>query len=419
MALQNLGLQPQAQEALEAEIRRAVDVQVEQRLRDIQARPGPSRLFDTKLGKPPEFSGSVEKFDEFRFKLESYLCALDPALRTLLHQVSVDVERERKLADLTDQEKNLSTQMYYALAMVCKDSALSLVRLAEGNNGLEAYRLLLRRCDPQTETRGLVRLSRIVNPQWQAESLLDSIIQWEREIQEYESLTREVLPDSVKCAVLTEKSPEDVKTYLLLNAGANLDYSRLRLTLESYLQARPQQDEPKPMEIDAITKGKWGKGRGKGKDYPGKGGKEKGKDKYQNGYQSGKGDKGKQTAQFPGYCRKCGKWGHKAVECRSGSPNNKGGKKGVNAVTDQPPEPDPNTSMVGAITLQELLPNGGWIGAVTSSTSCALLVDSGAVVHVCGPNHYDEFETQPFNYRMPTLLSAQGRPIACYGRKRV
>eukprot|EP00971_Amphidinium_carterae_P172843 3426125-Amphidinium_carterae.2 len=75
--------------------------------------------------------------------------------------------------------------------------------------------------------------------------------------------------------------------------------------------------------------------------------------------------------------------------------------------------------MVGAITLEELLPSSGWIGAVTSSTSCKVLVDSGAGVHVCGPNHCNELETQPFNYRMPTLLSAQGRPIACYGRKRV
>eukprot|EP00971_Amphidinium_carterae_P059658 1180149-Amphidinium_carterae.1 len=131
------------------------------------------------------------------------------------------------------------------------------------------------------------------------------------------------------------------------------------------------------MEIDAITKGKWGKAKGKGKEYQGKGGKEKGKDKCQTG------------------------------------------KKGVNAVTEQPPEPDPNPGMVGAITLQELLPSSGWIGAVTSSTSCKVLVDSGAVVHVCGPNHYNEFETQPLNYRMPTRLSSQGRPIACYGRKRV
>eukprot|EP00971_Amphidinium_carterae_P026187 516398-Amphidinium_carterae.1 len=70
--------------------------------------------------------------------------------------------------------------------MVCKWNALNAVRLSERHSGHEVYRMLLKRCDPQTKTRALVRLSRIVNPQSQPDALMDLnhfSVQWEREIQ--------------------------------------------------------------------------------------------------------------------------------------------------------------------------------------------------------------------------------------------
>eukprot|EP00971_Amphidinium_carterae_P350070 6491364-Amphidinium_carterae.4 len=338
--------------------------------------------------------------------MESYLCALDPSMGPLIQRVSADVTTERPLATQTDQERALSSQIYFAFAMVCKDQALSLVRLAERPNGLEAYRLLLRRYDPQTKTRGLGRLIKIVSPSWQSDALLDSIICWEREIQEYEALTRDVLSDSVKCAVLTETSPEDVKSYLLLNAGTDLDYQRLS---------------------SGRTKAMGAKGRtfaGKSKNK----GKNKNKDKGKG--QGTKGDKNAWPEAFSGYCRACGKWGHKAANCRSSAANagGKGKKGGVNAVAGEETEigagaaPSSSTSMVGAIVLEDSYPDveAGWISAVCTTLPLqSVLVDSGAVVHVCGLEHFKQYKLQSLRKDMPTLLSAQGVPLRCYGRRRV
>eukprot|EP00971_Amphidinium_carterae_P338260 6475513-Amphidinium_carterae.1 len=400
MALQQLGMQPQQEAALQAEIQRLVDEGVEQRVHELGAagRPPSSRMMDTKLGKPPEFHGQIEKWEEFSFKLESFLSAMDPAMGTLLQSVRGDVERERPLSGQSDRDKELSTQMYFALVMVCKDCALNVVRLSERNNGVEAYRLLLRRYDPRTRTRGLTRLSKIINPQWPADGgLLDAIISWEKEIKDYEALTRDNLSDAMKCAVLTEHAPEHVKTYLLLNAGVDLDFARLRLVLEGYLQAR-QQDDPKPMEVDAITKGK-SKGKGDGKrggkpwTYKGDGkGKSKDKGKYQGSPQgASQGGAPPSTAEFPGYCRKCGKWGHKAALCKSGG---KGGKKGVSVVldgTDTGVNSSEGQDIVGTIVLSDEATRDefGWIAAVVGENTCTqVLVDSGAVLHVCGKGHF-------------------------------
>eukprot|EP00971_Amphidinium_carterae_P005032 100805-Amphidinium_carterae.2 len=163
-------------------------------------------LMDTKLGKPAEFSG--KGWEDFAFKFESYLTMLDPGMTAWLRQVKADTSTTYPLTSMTAAERQRAAQAYYALVMLCKEAPLGVVRLAEHANGVEAYRLLMRRYDPRGKSRGLARLAKLISPSFASEpaKFLDALAQWEREIQEYEVAARNVLPEEIKCAVIVEGS---------------------------------------------------------------------------------------------------------------------------------------------------------------------------------------------------------------------
>ena len=58
----------------------------------------------------------------------------------------------------------LVRQMYYILAMSTKNAALSTVKAVEAKNGLEAWRRLTRRYEPDSAVRHLTLMKRIMNP---------------------------------------------------------------------------------------------------------------------------------------------------------------------------------------------------------------------------------------------------------------
>ena len=63
-------------------------------------------------------------------------------------------------------EQNVARQLFFMLAMMIKGPALAIVRQAEisggGPNGFEAWRLLVRRYEPEASTRTLGLLQQIL-----------------------------------------------------------------------------------------------------------------------------------------------------------------------------------------------------------------------------------------------------------------
>eukprot|EP00971_Amphidinium_carterae_P350375 6491509-Amphidinium_carterae.2 len=412
-------LPPEFRQALQQTIEQQVAERVNERLSQQAplATSASLRIVDTKVGRPPDFTGDATKLDEFSFKFEAYAAALDPRLGAALEKVKLALDTPVPLSDQNRDERALSSQVYFALAMVSKDAALQQVRLAESANGFEAWRLLLKRYQPRSRATGLSKLSKIVAPQFDHTNYLDSLATWERQIQEYEMQTKDVVSDTVKSAVLAAHAPPDAQTYLYMHAN-NQDYRVLKNLVEEFMVAKQvQMATPSPMEVDAVGwKGdKGGKGGGKGaKQGAGKG--KKGQDK-------GKGDKGKGKAghqqqqsqqshqpsppnqkRFEGYCRHCGKYGHKVADCRLK-------KQPVMAVSDEqgmvsqstnPVVPSSSlslaqTQLVGGVWTQTrpALPKSAddqqWVCMVRASEegktpmrTREVMLDSGAVISVCG-----------------------------------
>ena len=230
------------------------------------------------------------------------------------------------------------------------------------------------------------------------------MIVFERLVGEYETSSGEAPDVQVKCAVLLERVPTELRTHLLLTCGSRLDYAIMRQTVESYSVARrswqpghlPPMGEA-PMEIDTVhgDKGK------KGKHAKGKKGKDKGKGKHQGKHEG--------SPKFEGYCGHCGKWRHKRKDCRykntvaevdeeeSVEPPNSSANSSTTRVTPPPPglsSAGAAKSTAGTIsTLMEDHAQSGWLcelvvgsdGARKRECECVeLLVDTGATEHVCG-----------------------------------
>ena len=64
---------------------------------------------------------------------------------------------------------------------------------------------------------------------------MDNVVQWKQRIDEFETMSRETLPDVVKRAIITERSPSAIRAHLLVNAQTLKRYVTVRAAIEAFL----------------------------------------------------------------------------------------------------------------------------------------------------------------------------------------
>jgi hypothetical protein len=225
-------------------------------------------------------------------------------------------EKMEEVASRFPKAKILIQQIHAVLVSLTTTGtvAFDIVKGTKKNMGLDVWRKLNRKFDPNNPVANLRLLRKIVRPsQVGMDQLISAIEQWEQDYKHYKDRTTEVLSDSMRKVCLQSMCPNDLSNHIDLNIVRLNTYDDLKREIERYVEQVVARNGPKPMDIGTLAKGD-SKGKGKGEDK----GKGKGKS-YQASWSSTSGPTGSGKAngreQFPGNCSRCGKWGHKKADC--------------------------------------------------------------------------------------------------------
>ena len=120
---------------------------------------------DRSLGRPKEWNGEPSSFDDFAFKFSNWLSGLPGDAERFLEE-SVTMVQPIRWATLTPREKVVARGVAKALRALIGGKALSCIRHhPEKLNGFEMWRLLYKEYKPDTATRKVGLLERVMDDQ--------------------------------------------------------------------------------------------------------------------------------------------------------------------------------------------------------------------------------------------------------------
>eukprot|EP00971_Amphidinium_carterae_P325964 6456549-Amphidinium_carterae.1 len=214
------------------------------------------RMDPLKLARPPTFNGDENMFEDWCFKLKTFIA--QDSLTTTTRMTSMEGRADAPdYSQYDDSTKRDSASLFFRLVALTEKGALSIVRQIEPQDGFEAWRRLCARYAPRTVGKNLTRLTQILEFSFGEDerTMLDKIAAWERLIQEHEQVSGERVAESVKCAVIQRRMPPTLRTHLLVTASGATDWLVMRRAIQSYLLATASLDSD-PMDVGYIGKGK-------------------------------------------------------------------------------------------------------------------------------------------------------------------
>ena len=166
--------------------------------------------------------------------------------------------------------QDMDAQLRYLLVMLTSGPALQIIR--QQPSGVQAFRDLARRYNPRSQARSLVQLQEIMHFDFGQEpaGVTDRLIVFERLVGKYETSSGEVLGVQVKCAVLLERVPPELRTHLLLTCGSRPAYAIMTQTVVAAKPFNVKERSAKRLTLCMETKARKGK-HGKGQEGQGQG----------------------------------------------------------------------------------------------------------------------------------------------------
>ena len=225
-------------------------------------------------GRPTTFSGKDEDWNDWSFVMRAYLSVIGDDVASLLERVET-VKEQVTVAQLEANRPgctNAVRQVYFQLAMTCRGPALAVVKGVERNNGIEVWRKLFERYEPDLGPRLQTMMARILSPGTFPEETSGfeaALTTWEALVEKWELASATELSETVKVTVIMQRAPERIRGFLQLQGIT--EYRRLRAILVNYFLTQATYADPMagvtgadshtPMQVDALK----AKGPGKGK----------------------------------------------------------------------------------------------------------------------------------------------------------
>ena len=334
---------------------------IETALESHSTRAGAAKLH--KLVKAPEvFAPSTwdeerKTFPDFHRKFKTWLSAIEPRFGEHTDSVEKDTGIPLITAEMTPRTEAVGKKLYAVLTSYTKGRRLRTISKVPGQNGFEAYRLLVHENMPKSQVPNFHLLQNIINFKSDSgRNLNENVLAFEQLVEDYEKISNVLVGSETKLAVMIANAPADVQEPILLNYDDKKSYGDIRdymLSVERNKRwTKLTTKEKRQTTTDLIESGQdhggqadmdinQVKGKGKGKSFKGKG-KGKGKSNWESGYGKGRGYKGRgrgfkgrgkgrgfgrgfgkgggkynhKGSRKKGLCNCCQKPGHYEAECR-------------------------------------------------------------------------------------------------------
>ena len=216
-------------------------------------------LVDTRtIGKAPTFTGDHKDWPEWSFQFTAYMGSANSKSIEALRWAAMQDAKITAAAVVQQSFEEHNAQMYIALALLCKGSALVTVKNTEVNNGLAAWRGLNATYDSNYEGRQRVQMQYLLQPK-RAESILqatEAVERWECDVREYEQRFGKTLDEDVKIGVKLALAPSQVQNNCHLNSHILKSYAQVRTLLFDYCRghAHTAAGDAVPMDISMLGK---------------------------------------------------------------------------------------------------------------------------------------------------------------------
>ena len=243
------------------------------------------------IGKALIFTRDHKDWPEWSFQFTAYTRSANPKSIEALRWAAVEEDKRTVAAVVKRSFDDHNPQLYLALALLCKGSALVTVKNTKVNNGLQAWRGLNATYDSNNKGRQTSADAVLVTWPKRSESILqttEAVERWECDVREYEKRFGKTLNEDVKMGVILALAPPQVRNHCHLNSHI-LEWSaqvRTMLLDSCRAQADTAAGDVVPMDLSML-----GKGKGKGKANA------------------------KATEYFAGYWLLCNAWGHMKEDC--------------------------------------------------------------------------------------------------------
>ena len=286
---------------------------------------GVLRLHDNRVvSKPRKLGSDGSEWADFQFELRNFMMAMNIQF---IEDMRLAAAETMPVSDGSSTEvRQRSVQLYAVLAECSKDRARMIVRGEEDTmNGFEVWRQLCAEFQPLGQMRKLAVLRHLTK----AETLINkspqqfytALLAYEQEIKVYEKMPNTRFDPDLLKAIVLDAAPEDLKVHLQL-LGGERPYDDMRSTIENYLRNRGLWNTGgsagggtgiQPMDVGYVGGGKGGN------KFQAQCGRCGGTDHYSN-----------KCPHVDTTCKNCGKKGHLARCCKSGTKDSKdkGGGKG-------------------------------------------------------------------------------------------
>ena len=376
----------------------------------------PGVTIDTRqIGKPEQFKSDPAEYSDWSFVFKAYMSCISTNYIGLFERIEASrVPMPNRLLDAND--KALSAQLYYVLAMLVKGRALDIIQNSGPGEGVEAFKKLEETYHPKVASRFVGSLTLILSTRFSSD--IESELElFEKNIRRYEQESGKTLDDEILLGVVINGLQDNsMRDHIIRNSSRLTTYQLVRTELlEIARTSRVLNQMPVPMEIGGVPKGKTkGKGqnkgpKGKGKSNDQKGSSSKGKGQGQSGHKGENPNKDKE-------CHYCHRKGHLKADCRVRirDEKNKSGKgskpKGNAAIPEEEPQGEPLSATVDQDELDSFV-----AGAIDSKKW--ILVDSGAGSHLFTKDFDPHSQSRTAVHRN-NLVTVTGEPLVMGDRKK-